>query len=52
MGTPLIDLTGKRIGSLVPQSYDRGTSKWSCRCDCGLVKDIKAQGRNLREERP
>ena len=37
----LIDLTGKRFGSLVVISYDHkgesGESYWLCKCDCGSV---------------
>ena len=39
------DLTGLRFGSLVvigPAESRNGRTRWSCRCDCGAVKDIDA----------
>lgn len=44
------DLTGKRLGSLVVISREptqligkKTSAMWKCRCDCGVVKVIRAQ---------
>lgn len=48
----LIDLTGKRFGSLIvvgrvyPDEKSRRVPKWDCRCDCGNTK--VATGQYLR----
>lgn len=42
--TPLLDLTGSRFGKVVVlnRAEDRGRQPyWRCRCDCGVVKDIR-----------
>jgi hypothetical protein len=31
----LVDHSGKRFGKLVAVSYDPGSRKWLCQCDCG-----------------
>lgn len=40
------DLTGKRFGRLTVVSFsgkdDEGRALWSCRCDCGNIRVIKA----------
>lgn len=47
----LIDLTGQRFGRLVVLKYAENQEgrnpKWTCKCDCGRVKDVT--GRLLRE---
>lgn len=45
----LVDLTGKRFGSLVALHHlkeKNGKSKWMCKCDCGKTKAIR--GDSLR----
>jgi hypothetical protein len=36
----LIDITGQRFGRLVAIEY-LGKSRWRCRCDCGILHDVK-----------
>lgn len=50
---PLIDLTGKRFGKLVvesyciePEEYKINGNKWNCICDCG--NRVKKKGNLLR----
>lgn len=45
------DLTGQRFGMLtvVERAAGTGTARWTCRCDCGNVKDVF--GSNLRSGR-
>lgn len=47
----LIDLTGQRFGRLVVLGYaekqEGRNPKWTCKCDCGNIKDVA--GRGLRE---
>ena len=44
MGRPCINRVGRRYGRLVVLAYagtvGRRNTVWTCRCDCGVVKDI------------
>lgn len=41
MGSRL-DLTGKRFGRWTVLKYaGKGICKWTCQCDCGIIKDVK-----------
>ena len=50
MSRKLIDLTGRRFGSLVvigrAEPGRKGHTRWLCRCDCGAAK--LAYGASLR----
>ena len=47
MRTRRVDITGKRFGKLTVVRYVRtvspGRAVWLCRCDCGKLKELKAQ---------
>lgn len=36
-----VDLTGRHIGYLTVESYDRAEHSWWCRCDCGTRRLVK-----------
>jgi hypothetical protein len=35
------DITGRRFGILTVVALVPGTRRWSCRCDCGAIKEIR-----------
>ena len=36
------DLTGKKFGRWTVLKYaGKGSGKWTCKCDCGTIKDVK-----------
>ena len=44
----LIDITGKRFDSLIVLWYNKKTSKWHCKCDCG--NECEHTGTRLRNK--